>query len=219
MSTEYAKGDRVSYTVMYGVSFGPRGTEYRTEYGQVTRVQPGGARNEPQATIAVENPQPGATRYVKRYVTDIAPAGTRREGPQLMPDGTTRFIVRGEAGAVTFFVPKGNRPAGPVGFHHLPGDDLDATPPPGPEEAWKLGYQAGRAGMGEDAAERQRRADLAGTEVPFGHLPLDGCDVLPGAWCRCDQGYTMGRDCGVIYDSQGADALWAELEYLYRVQM
>ena len=76
MSTEYAKGDRVSYTVMYGLSWQAGGTDYRTEYGHVTRIQPGGPRNEPQATIAVENPQPGRARYVKRYVTDIALAAS-----------------------------------------------------------------------------------------------------------------------------------------------
>lgn len=66
------KGDRVSYTVMYGA--GPGRHANRTEYGKITRVQQGGARDEPQASIAVENPQPGAARYVKRYLTDVTPA-------------------------------------------------------------------------------------------------------------------------------------------------
>lgn len=63
------KGDRVGYTVMYGVH---RQIEYRTEYGRITRIRPGGSRNAPQAVIAVENPQPGRARYVTRYVSDIA---------------------------------------------------------------------------------------------------------------------------------------------------
>jgi hypothetical protein len=67
--TEITEGDRVGYTVMYDTE---PGTRYVTEFGWITRIRPGGPRNEPRAIIAVEDPAPGRSPYVERYVKDIA---------------------------------------------------------------------------------------------------------------------------------------------------
>jgi hypothetical protein len=67
-----AAGDRVAYTVMYGGRPGHHFT--RTEYGRITRIRTGGARQEPRATIAAENPKPGSARYVERYLSDVTSA-------------------------------------------------------------------------------------------------------------------------------------------------
>lgn len=68
--TTPVKGDRVSYTVSYGGT--PGNPKFRTGFGRVTRIRLAGARQQPKATIAVENPEPGAARYVERYMADIA---------------------------------------------------------------------------------------------------------------------------------------------------
>jgi len=86
--TGITKGTRVSYTVMYGGT--PGHPQLRTEYGRVTRIRPGGPRQEPRATIAVEAPRyPRAARYIKRYVRDVRPVSmveVRRDGV-LQPGG------------------------------------------------------------------------------------------------------------------------------------
>jgi hypothetical protein len=64
--------DRVSYTVSYGGT--PGHPQHRTEFGRVTRIRVGGSRQQPRATIAVDDPKPGSARYVERYVADLAPA-------------------------------------------------------------------------------------------------------------------------------------------------
>jgi hypothetical protein len=73
--TDITRGTRVSYTVAYGGK--PGYPQLRTEFGKVTRVRPGGSRNEPRATIAVGSPRPGSARYVERYVSDIRALGTQ----------------------------------------------------------------------------------------------------------------------------------------------
>jgi hypothetical protein len=140
MTTEYAKGDRVSYTVMYGA--GPGQHRDQTEYGTVTRVKPGGARGEPQATIAVENPQPGRAKYVTRYVATIAPApldaGAKTEYHYLYrnahehksPDGgqTTRHSHEG-GNATHSYYGHAEDARGMAGKH---GDDMSVCPGPCP---------------------------------------------------------------------------------------
>lgn len=142
MTTEYAKGDRVSYTVMYDLR--PR-TRYVTEYGHVTRVQPGGARNEPQATIAVENPQPGRAKYVTRYVATIAPAPLdadakteyhylyRNAHEHKSPDGaqTLRHSHEGGNAAHSYYGHPEDGPRWP-GMAGKRGDDMTVCPGPCP---------------------------------------------------------------------------------------
>ncbi len=69
-------GDRVAYEVMYndGHGMGLAHIVRRTEYGRVTRIRIGGPRQEPKATIAVEDPKQRRARYVERYVSEIKPA-------------------------------------------------------------------------------------------------------------------------------------------------
>jgi hypothetical protein len=100
-----AKGDRVTYTVMYndGRGMGEAHIEHRPAFGRVTRVLPqSGPRQEPKVTIAVEDPQPGSARYVERYASDVsvvwAPtdaeklAGAEAERHQLIENENARHV-------------------------------------------------------------------------------------------------------------------------------
>lgn len=74
MTDTITEGTRVGYTVMYsdGKGFGRAHIVHRTEYGRITRIWPPDA--PAMCRIAVENPQPGRSRYVTRKIRDIAPA-------------------------------------------------------------------------------------------------------------------------------------------------
>jgi hypothetical protein len=76
-----AKGDRVSYTVMYGT--GPE-TRYVTEYGRVTATWPEYA--PVMARIATEKVRPDRAKYVIRKLRDLAAAPLAAPG-----EGTTEI--------------------------------------------------------------------------------------------------------------------------------
>jgi hypothetical protein len=69
--SQFAQGDRVSYIVAYDTK---PDTRYVTEYGRVTSIREGGYGLAAMARIAVENPQPGRSKYVTRKIRDIKPA-------------------------------------------------------------------------------------------------------------------------------------------------